>query len=150
MIVSPNNVSAPVIAPSVNPQTEQVARDNKVREPVVPTVEMARSNAERRINEEEKRRKRSSWDPAEHPDYDMDEADSEIAHDPISQLFQLLALKSYSQDQGKGYAMRFRLPTKILKAALLEGKMAKRRTVIKYHYGHSVAPNTPSDIIAVT
>ena len=46
MIVSPNSVSAPVIAPSVNPQTEQAARDNKVREPIVPTVELARTNAE--------------------------------------------------------------------------------------------------------
>ncbi|GAL26401.1 putative ATP-dependent Lon protease [Vibrio variabilis] len=36
-----------------------------------------------------------------------------------------------------------------MQAALMEGKMAKRRTVIRYHYGHSVAPNTPSDIIAV-
>ncbi len=57
MIVSPNSVSAPVIAPSVNPQTEQVARDNKVREPIIAPVELARTNAERRINEDEKRRK---------------------------------------------------------------------------------------------
>ncbi len=34
MIVSPTNVSVPLIAPSVNVQTEQAARDNKVREPV--------------------------------------------------------------------------------------------------------------------
>ncbi len=38
MIVSPTNVSVPLIAPSVNVQTEQAARDNKVREPVTPTV----------------------------------------------------------------------------------------------------------------
>ncbi|MGF1772326.1 ATP-dependent Lon protease [Vibrio wakamikoensis] len=148
MIVSPNSVSAPVIAPSVNPQTEQAARDNKVREPIVPTVELARTNAERRINEEEKRRKRSAWDPAEHPDYDAEEASLE-REDPIERLFYLLSLSSYSQSQGKGYAMRFRLPAKVLQEALMAGKMAKRRTVIRYHYGHSVAPNTPSDIIAV-
>ncbi|GAL37180.1 putative ATP-dependent Lon protease [Vibrio maritimus] len=45
--------------------------------------------------------------------------------------------------------MRFRLPAKVLQEVLMAGKMAKRRTVIRYHYGHSVAPNTPSDIIAV-
>ncbi|WP_394153988.1 ATP-dependent Lon protease [Vibrio maritimus] len=148
MIVSPNSVSAPVIAPSVNPQTEQAARDNKVREPIVPTVEMARTNAERRINEEEKRRKRTAWDPAEHPEYDTEE-DVSDNEDPIERLFHLLSLNTYSESQGKGYAMRFRLPPKIMQAALMKGRMAKRRTVIRYHYGHSVAPNTPSDIIAV-
>ncbi|MCL9776443.1 ATP-dependent Lon protease [Vibrio methylphosphonaticus] len=149
MIVSPNNISAPVVASSVNPQTEQAARDNKVREPIIPTVELARTNAERRINEEEKRRKRNAWDPAEHPEYD-DDNEPRTSNDPIQRLFQLLALNTYSASQGKGYAMRFRLPQKILKAAIMEGRMAKRRTVIRYHYGHAVAPNTPSDIIAVT
>ncbi|MCW8346241.1 MULTISPECIES: ATP-dependent Lon protease [Vibrio] len=149
MIVSPNNISAPVVASSVNPQTEQAARDNKVREPIIPTVELARTNAERRINEEEKRRKRNAWDPAEHPEYD-DDNEPRSTSDPIQRLFQLLALNTYSASQGKGYAMRFRLPQKILKAAIMEGRMAKRRTVIRYHYGHAVAPNTPSDIIAVT
>ena len=149
MIVSPNSVSAPVIAPSVNPQTEQVARDNKVREPIIAPVELARTNAERRINEDEKRRKRSAWDPAEHPEYETEEEDSQ-PHNPVENWFRLLSLNIYSQSQGKGYAMRFRLPKKIVDAAILEGKMAKRRTVIRYHYGHAVAPNTPSDILAVT
>ena len=48
MIVSPTNVSVPLIAPSVNVQTEQAARDNKVREPVTPTVALAKTNAERK------------------------------------------------------------------------------------------------------
>lgn len=42
MIVSPTNVSVPLIAPSVNVQTEQAARDNKVREPVTLTVALAK------------------------------------------------------------------------------------------------------------
>jgi hypothetical protein len=45
--------------------------------------------------------------------------------------------------------MRFRLPKRIIDAAITEGKMAKRRTVIKFHYGQAVAPHTPSDVIAV-
>lgn len=149
MIVSPNSISAPIVASSVNPQTEQVARDNKVREPIIPTVELARTNAERRINEEEKSRKRNAWDPAEHPEYDED-GEQRALDDPIERLFHLLSINTYSASQGKGYAMRFRLPPKILEAAIMAGRMAKRRTVIRYHYGHSVAPNTPSDIIAVT
>ena len=152
MIVSPNSISAPVIAPSVNIQTEQVARDNKVREPIVPPAELARIHKERVISEDDKRRKRQAWDPAEHPDYAdeaPDEERLEKEEDPIERLFNLLSLNTYSYSQGKGYVMRFRLPQRILQAALVEGRMAQRRVVIKYHYGHSVAPNTPSDLLAI-
>ncbi|WP_428775580.1 ATP-dependent Lon protease [Vibrio sp.] len=155
MIVSPTNVSVPLIAPSVNVQTEQAARDNKVREPVVPTVALAKSNAERKVKADDKRRKQSSWDPSEHPDYES-ELHSEVAcayqEDPaetLARLFSLIALDSYSNCQGKGYAMRFRLPKHIIDAAITDGQMARRRTVIRYHYGHAVAPNIPSEVIAV-
>ncbi|CAK4070394.1 MULTISPECIES: hypothetical protein [Vibrio] len=155
MLVSPTNVSVPLIAPSVNVQTEQTARDNKVREPVPATIALAKSNAERQVKADDKRRKQSSWDPAEHPGYDAGEQDEvgvaiqEAPQDTLERIFQLLALNSYSETQGKGYAMRFRLPKRIIDAAITEGKMEKRRTVIKFHYGHAVAPNTPSDVIAV-
>ncbi|MDA0120115.1 ATP-dependent Lon protease [Vibrio sp. T11.5] len=155
MLVSPTNVSVPLIAPSVNVQTEQAARDNKVREPVTPTVALTKSNAERKVKADDKRRQQSSWDPAEHPSYEASEQEDVKAtyqEDPkntLERIFQLIALDSYSEDQGKGYAMRFRLPRHIIDAAITEGKMAKRRTVIKFHYGDAVAPNTPSDVIAV-
>ncbi len=153
MIVSPTNVSVPLIAPSVNVQTEQAARDNKVREPVAPAVALAKANAERKVKGDDKRRRQSSWDPSEHPDYDVEhEADTryhEEPEDPFERLFGLLALKSYSEEQGKGYAIRFRLPKRILDAAINQGLMEKRRKVIRFHYGHSVAPHTPSDVIAV-
>lgn len=155
MLVSPTNVSVPLIAPSVNVQTEQAARDNKVREPVIPTMALTKSNAERKVKADDKRRKQSSWDPSEHPSYETGEHDEvNVAYqdhpdDTLARIFQLLSLGSYSQHQGKGYAMRFRLPKRIIDAARTEGKMAKRRTVIKFHYGHAVVPNTPSDVIAV-
>ncbi|MGD8120354.1 ATP-dependent Lon protease [Vibrio sp. TRT 2004] len=155
MLVSPTNVSVPLIAPSVNVQTEQAARDNKVREPVAPTIALTKSNAERKVTADDKRRKQSSWDPSEHPSYEAEQSGEAISlyqeepKDTLERLFQLLALDSYSEHQGKGYAMRFRLPKRIIDAAITEGKMAKRRTVIKFHYGDSVAPNTPSDVIAV-
>ncbi len=155
MIVSPTNMSASLIAPSVNIQTEQAARDNKVREPVMPAVELVKSNSERGVKSDDKRRKSSSWDPSEHPEYDVlieddapvpyqEERDSEL-----DRLFELLALSSYSKGQGKGYAMRFRLPKRIIDEAIAAGSMARRRTVIKYHYGHAVSPNTPSEVLAV-
>lgn len=155
MLVSPTNVSVPLIAPSVNVQTEQTARDNKVREPVPATIALTKSNAERQVKADDKRRKQSSWDPAEHPGYETGEQEElsvaiqEAPQDTLERIFQLLALDSYSKSQGRGYAMRFRLPKRIIDAAITEGKMEKRRTVIKFHYGHSVAPNTPSDVIAV-
>jgi len=155
MIVSPTNVSVPLIAPSVNVHTEQTARDNKIREPILPTVALAKSNAERKINSEDKRRRESAWDPSEHPNYGTDDEHVIDAsqHDPpenrLDRLFELLALSSYSAQQGKGYAMRFRLPKRIIDAAITEGNMAKRRVVIKFRYGHAVAPHTPSEVIAV-
>ncbi|KJY84108.1 ATP-dependent Lon protease [Vibrio galatheae] len=155
MLVSPTNVSVPLIAPSVNVQTEQAARDNKVREPVAPTMALTKSNAERKVKADDKRRRQSSWDPSEHPSYEMEESGHTIAvsqeepQDTLDRLFQLLALDSYSEHQGKGYAMRFRLPKRLIDAAITDGMMAKRRTVIKFHYGDAVAPNTPSDVIAV-
>lgn len=155
MNVSPTQISVPLIAPSVNVQTEQAARDNRVREPVAATVKLDRANAERRIKRDDKNRKQSAWDPAEHPGYELDLLDEDAqqpathSDNELDRLFKLLALSSYSQDQGKGYAMRFGLPHKVLEAVLTEGKMAQRRTIIQYHYGDAVAPNTPSDVLAV-
>ncbi|USD65173.1 ATP-dependent Lon protease [Vibrio sp. SCSIO 43136] len=152
MIVNPTNASIPLIAPSVNIQTEQAARDNKVREPIPQTVELTKSAAEKRATIEEKRRKRGAWNPADHPEYDVEEEAeaSELATDPLERIFQLLALNTYSHTQGLGYTIRFKLPKKVLDDALSAGKMAQRRTIIKYHYGHSVAPHNPSEVIAIT
>ncbi|MGL6260657.1 ATP-dependent Lon protease [Vibrio sp. WXL103] len=149
MIVSPNNVSMPLIAPSVNVQTEQVARENRTSEAVKPAVELAKANAERKIKQDDKRQRESAWDPAEHPDYELDEEQDDAPQNELERLFSLLALESYSENQGMGYTIRFKLPKRIIDAAIEQGHMARRRTVIKYHYGHSVAPHPPSDVIAV-
>jgi hypothetical protein len=155
MIVSANNISMPLIAPSVNVQTEQTARENRAREPVTPTTQTHKPNAERRVKPDDKRRRNAAWDPAEHPEYDVGtDAEMETSqHQPIKseleRLFDLLALSYYSENQGKGYTMRFRLPKHIIDEAINEGRMARRRTVIKYHYGQAVAPHTPSEVLAI-
>ena len=157
MIVSPANVGAPLIAPSVNVQTEQTAHENKSREPIIPTVELVKSHPDRKLTSDDKRRKRASWDPAQHPAYEVGLAEEDAAPAEgdadakarLAKLFSLLSLDTYSSQQGKGYTMRFKLPRNIIDAAITEGKMARRRTVIQYHYGHAVIPNTPSDVIAV-
>ena len=43
MIFSPNSVSVPLIAPSVNLPTEQVARENRAKMPVAPTTKMSKA-----------------------------------------------------------------------------------------------------------
>jgi hypothetical protein len=153
MIVSANNISVPLIAPSVNVQTEQAAKDNKTRPAVEETHRLAKSEAEKAIDADEKRRKQSAWDPAEHPSYE-EEAEPEEREEPpqneMERLFALLSLDSYTKNKNTEYTIRFRLPKKVLDAALQEGKMAQRRTVIRYHYGHSALPNSPSYTIAVT
>ena len=146
MMVSNTNV--PLIAPSVNVQTEQVARENKVRSPVTPAMALDKTHAERKVKSDDKRRQGSSWQPSEHPDYDVDEHELE-PEDNLTRLFSLLALHSYSEHQGKGYVIRFRLPRHILEAAIKGGMMARRRKIIHYFYGQSVSPHTPSDILAV-
>lgn len=158
MIVSPTNSGVPLIAPSVNVLTEQTARDNRVREPVTPTVHLEKTLAEKEVKPDEKRRKQAAWDPSDHPEYDFDiDPDEEHSSDPqqheaeseLERLFKLLALATYSEEQGKGYVIRFRLPKHIIDAAIREGTMARRRTVIKYHYGHAISPNVPSEVLAV-
>ncbi len=156
MIVSPNNISVPLIAPSVNVLTELTARDNRVREPVTPAKQLQKTNAERKIKSDDKRRRRAAWDPAEHPEYEvgaeaqMDSSGHQLpSKSQLEHLFDLLALVTYSEHQGKGYTIRFRLPGHIIDEAITEGKMARRRTVIKYHYGHAVAPNSPSEVLAI-
>lgn len=155
MIVSPTNVNVPLIAPSVNLPTEQVARDNRVKEPVQPPVVLTKTAAEKKVKAEDKRRKQTAWDPSDHPDYELDNERNassdyhEAPKDHLTRLFELLALQTYAEKEGMGYTIRFRLPKSLLFAAITEGKMERRRTVIKYHYGHAVAPNTPSEVIAV-
>jgi hypothetical protein len=155
MIVSQTNVNVPLIAPSVNVQTEQAAKDNKAREPVTPPVELVKTNAERRLKADDKRRKRPAWEPSDHPDYGLDEkegtstAASETPADQLYRLFDLLALQTYAEKQGMGYTIRFRLPKELLDQVIIQGEMEQRRTVIKFHYGHAVAPNSPSEVLAV-
>lgn len=149
MIVSPNNISMPLIAPSVNVQTEQVARENRTSEAVKPAVELAKTNPERKIKQDDKRQRQSAWDPAEHPDYELENDSEDAAQDELERLFSLLALESYSESQGMGYTIRFKLPKHIIEAAIQKGQMARRRAVIRYHYRCSVVPNPPSGVLAV-
>ena len=72
----------------------------------MPTVELVKTNSERNVRADDKRRKRASWDPSEHPDYDVvTEREAQIllsrrATQRTRWLFELLALATYSEEQG--------------------------------------------------
>ncbi len=152
MIVSANNISIPPIAPTVNVQTEQVAKDNKGRPAVEQAHHMVKSQSEKKLNRDEKRRRQSAWDPADHPEYETEyetQTEQSVAEKLLNQLFDLLSIGSYANKQGTQYTIRFRLPKRILDAAVHNQTMARRRTVIRYHYGHLSMPHTPSDTLAV-
>lgn len=141
------------IASSVNVQTEQVAHDNKVRSPVSPATAVAKQTKEKKLKSGDKRWRGNAWEAAEHPDYDVEEDIGLFHHehpkDTLDRMFSLVSLKRYSREQGKGYAMRFKLPARILNAAITESQMERRRAVIKYYYHHATAPHSPSEVIAI-
>ncbi|MGF1762498.1 ATP-dependent Lon protease [Aliivibrio kagoshimensis] len=156
MMFSPSSVNVPLIAPSVNLPTEQVARDNRVRQPVTPAKQLTKSLAEKPISEKDKQRRREAWDPSEHPDYVFEEEDGDVEHLPsfyvdneLARIAKLLSLDTYAAGEGMGYTIRFGLPKELLVALEQLGTMVRRRTVISYHYDKSVVPNLPSEVLAV-
>ncbi|MBB1313690.1 MULTISPECIES: hypothetical protein [Aliivibrio] len=158
MIFSPNSVSVPLIAPSVNLPTEQVARENRAKMPVAPTTKMSKATSEKAIKGDDKQYKRDSWEPSDHPGYDVtEEKEAPKPHigtlydidDDLAKLARLLSLDTYAQGEGTGYTMRFSLPKELLERLAEMGKMVRRRSVISFHYDKAVVPNNPSDILAV-
>lgn len=158
MILSPNSVSVPLIAPSVNLPTEQVARQNRVKKPIAPTTKMSETTSEKAIKGDERQHKRDAWEPSDHPGYDITEEKEERKlhfstlydiDDDLSKLVRLLSLDTYAQGEGTGYTIRFNLPKNLLDKLEEMGRMVRRRTVISFHYDKAVVPNNPSDILAV-
>ncbi|CED70215.1 ATP-dependent Lon protease [Aliivibrio wodanis] len=158
MNFSTNSISVPLIAPSVNLPTEQVARENRVKKPVVPTTKMSKATSEKAIKEDDKQHKRDSWEPSDHPGYDVaEEKEDTKPHigtlydidDDLAKLARLLSIDTYSQGQETGYTMRFNLPKELLERLAEMGRMVRRRSVISFHYDKAVVPNNPSDILAV-
>ena len=74
MVIAPLQSTTPVLATTINPLTDQVARDNRVREKIVPIVESREAAAENALSAEEKQRNKSSWDPSDHPNYSQPQA----------------------------------------------------------------------------
>ncbi|PSW19308.1 ATP-dependent Lon protease [Photobacterium sanctipauli] len=152
MLVTPVQVGAPTFAPSVNPPTEQAARDNRVREKITPPAEMAASAREKPLSSDEKQLKKPSWDPSEHPDYhDPVVAEKQYGYqDEFEQLVKALSADSYMADvTDLGYSMHIKLPREVLEA--LEAISANERTkgVVAHKYAQSTVPNPPTEYLVV-
>lgn len=156
MNISPANVSIPAVVPSVNPPTEQVARDNRVREKIVPARQPSANAEERPVSQEEKQLSKPSWDASEHPDYsDLSRQPREFdgaqfaAHETLSQLSAMLSSDAYVPKNENGYAMRMKLPQEVLDK--IEALKESQRTgaVVAMRYQQSSVANLPSEVLIV-
>ncbi|MBV7298700.1 hypothetical protein [Enterovibrio paralichthyis] len=156
MNISPANVSIPAVVPSVNPPTEQVARENRVREKIVPARQPNASAEEKPVTQEEKQLRKPSWDASEHPDYaelsrqprQFDGAQF-AAHETLSQLSSMLSSDAYVPQNENGYAMKLKLPKEVLDK--IEALKDSQRTgaVVAMRYQQSSVANVPSEVLIV-
>lgn len=156
MIISPANVSIPVVVPTVNPPTEQVARDNRVREKIAPLRQPAAITPERLISQQDKQLSKPSWDPAQHPDYlELTKRPREFLggdfspKEAHSQFSAPRANDTNIPNKEKGYSMRLKLPQEVLDK--LEDLRRFRRTgaVVAIRYQQSSVANLPSEVLIV-
>ncbi|RXJ73046.1 ATP-dependent Lon protease [Veronia nyctiphanis] len=153
MNISPANVSIPAVVPSVNPPTEQVARDNLLREKIIPPRQLTESMAEKPANLAEKQRKKPSWDPAEHQDYGLPDTDNESPYSHAFPYSEYLLGGSFvsgdSFTSSHGYTMRFSLPESLTEKLQEMEKFEKTRAVVAVRYQQTAIPNRPSEILIV-
>ncbi|WP_035025771.1 hypothetical protein [Enterovibrio calviensis] len=156
MNISPANVSIPAVVPSVNPPTEQVARDNRVREKIVPPRQPTANAQERPVSQEEKQLRKPSWDPSEHPNYtDITQQSRQFdgaqfaAHETLSQLSSMLSSGSYVPASENGYAMKLKLPKEVLDKIDQLKDSQRTGAVVAMRYQQSSAANLPSEVLIV-
>ncbi|MEI8594439.1 ATP-dependent Lon protease [Photobacterium sp. SP02] len=153
MIVSPLNAGIPTLAPSVNPMTEQAARDNKIREKVRPASASLPSGGEPSLKGDDKQMRRPGWDPSEHPDYaslDGAQQKSYGYQQEFEQLVLALSADSYMKDVSElGYSMHIRLPRALLEELAQISKMERIRSVIRYKYAQATVPNPPTEMLKI-
>ena len=68
MVIAPLQSTTPVLATTINPLTDQVARDDRAREKIVAVVVSCAATAENGLSAEEPQRKKASWPPRERPE----------------------------------------------------------------------------------
>lgn len=155
MIISPANISIPAVISSVNLPTEQVARDNRVREKIIPPRQIVATPPESVITKDEKQLRRSSWDPSEHPDYtELTKKPREFLGGEFTAENTLKKSSTVVSDlqlphKENGFAVRLKLPKEVLER--LEELRSYRRTgaVVAMRYQQSSVSNMPSEVLIV-
>ncbi|MCW8329554.1 ATP-dependent Lon protease [Photobacterium sp. SDRW27] len=152
MIVSPVQAGAPTIAPSVNPPTEQAARDNRVREKILPPTQAPESAREKPLSSEEKQLKKPSWDPSEHPDYhELPVSEQQYGYqEEFEQLVKALSADSYMADVSElGYSMHIQLPRDLLDELEKISQTERTKSVVAHRYAQATIPNPPTEYLVV-
>ncbi|MEJ2764454.1 ATP-dependent Lon protease [Photobacterium sp. MCCC 1A19761] len=152
MIVSPTQAGVPTIAPSVNPPTEQAARDNRVREKIVPPTQTPESAREKPLSSDEKQLKKPAWDPSEHPDYhEAAVREQQYGYqDDLEQLVKALSADTYLRDVGElGYSMHIQLPRNLLEELEKISEVERIKGVVAHRYAQATVPNPPTEYLVI-
>lgn len=151
MNISPLQAGGVPLATTVNPPTDQVARDNRVREKIVPLTASSAAADEKPITSEEKQLKKPSWDPSEHPDYGKQ--DDEILkgyQEDIARLVDLLSASNYlEKDSALGYSMHIKLPRELLEQLDKINQNERTKGVVAFKYAQASVPNPPTEYLQV-
>ena len=151
MNISPLQAGGVPLATTVNPPTDQVVRDNRVREKIVPLTESSAAADEKPITSEEKQLKKPSWDPSEHPDYGKQ--DDEILkgyQEDIARLVDLLSASNYlEKDSALGYSMHIKLPRELLEQLDKINQNERTKGVVAFKYAQASVPNPPTEYLQV-
>ena len=151
MNISPLQAGGMPLATTVNPPTDQVVRDNRVREKIVPLTASSAAADEKPITSEEKQLKKPSWDPSEHPDYGKQ--DDEILkgyQEDIARLVDLLSASNYlEKDSALGYSMHIKLPRELLEQLDKINQNERTKGVVAFKYAQASVPNPPTEYLQV-
>lgn len=151
MVIAPLQSSVPVLATTTNPLTDQVARDNRVREKIIPVVESSAATAEKSLTAEEKQRNKPSWDASEHPDYSQSQSKLFEGYQlQLAQIVRVLSLDNYVAPAAElGYSMHIELPRELLAQLALINDSERTKGVVSHHYAQATLPNPPTQYLKV-
>ncbi|MCG3885238.1 ATP-dependent Lon protease [Photobacterium leiognathi] len=151
MNISPLQAGGAPLATTVNPPTDQVARDNRVREKIVPLTQSSAATGEKQLSSEEKQLKKPSWDPSEHPTYDQQEDEILKGYqDDIARFIEVLSASNYlDKDSALGYSMHIKLPRELLEQLDRINQNERTKGVVAFKYAQASVPNPPTEYLQV-
>lgn len=161
MPISPinNYINIPLIITSANIPTEDVARENAVRDKVSELKRLEKIAKEKRVKKGDKDFQDASWDPSQHPRYQHNNQLQESLHDLIDQhedvidrnskygiARRLLSTSSYIKSNKYSYKISYHFPKNIDNEIKRLAQLAKANAAIRHRYDLAVTPNAHSDL----